>query len=81
VVTLSLTTLSWFLLERPLMLWSKRLEARRYMTPAATPGVAPPAAPDTSTALSASASDGAAREAMGYRKSAEQSGSVEGPSP
>ncbi len=30
LVTLFFTLLSWFLLERPLMRWSKRLEARRY---------------------------------------------------
>ena len=29
LVTLALTIASWFLLERPLMNWSKRLEARR----------------------------------------------------
>ncbi len=31
VVTLSLTTLSWFLLEQPLMNWSHRLERDRYL--------------------------------------------------
>jgi hypothetical protein len=30
LVTLFFTLLSWFLLERPLMRWSKRLEAKRY---------------------------------------------------
>lgn len=34
-VTLTFTLLSWFLLERPLMRWSKRLEAKRYMKPEA----------------------------------------------
>jgi peptidoglycan/LPS O-acetylase OafA/YrhL len=32
-VTLSLTLLSWFLLERPLMRWRKRLEAKRIAPP------------------------------------------------
>jgi peptidoglycan/LPS O-acetylase OafA/YrhL len=41
-VTLSLTILSWFLLERPLMNWSKRLEARRYVKPDLTPLDGPP---------------------------------------
>jgi peptidoglycan/LPS O-acetylase OafA/YrhL len=36
--TLLLTIASWFLLERPLMRWSKRLEAKRYAKPSvATP--------------------------------------------
>ena len=30
VVTLGFTTLSWFLIERPLMRWNRKLEARRY---------------------------------------------------
>jgi peptidoglycan/LPS O-acetylase OafA/YrhL len=40
VATLSLTLLSWFLLERPLMRWSKRLEERRYTKPLVMPAVA-----------------------------------------
>jgi peptidoglycan/LPS O-acetylase OafA/YrhL len=32
-VTLTLTLLSWFLLERPLMRWGKRLEAKRTVAP------------------------------------------------
>ena len=32
-VTLTLTLLSWFLLEKPLMHWSKKLEAKRYAKP------------------------------------------------
>ena len=35
-VTLALTLLSWFLLERPLMRWRKRLEAKRVAEPSAT---------------------------------------------
>jgi peptidoglycan/LPS O-acetylase OafA/YrhL len=41
-VTLALTLLSWFLLERPLMRWSKKLESRRFTEPAvkrSQPGV------------------------------------------
>ncbi len=34
-VTLALTIASWFLVERPLMRWSKRLEAKRYAGTAA----------------------------------------------
>jgi peptidoglycan/LPS O-acetylase OafA/YrhL len=36
-VTLALTLLSWFLLERPLMHWRKRLEAKRTAESASTP--------------------------------------------
>jgi peptidoglycan/LPS O-acetylase OafA/YrhL len=42
LVTLLLTILSWFLLERPLMRWSKRLEAKRNSLPEAPdPGASP----------------------------------------
>jgi hypothetical protein len=41
-VTLALSLLSWFLLERPLMRWRKRLEAKRTAEPATTPGLAEP---------------------------------------
>ena len=48
-VTLALTILSWFLLERPLMRWSKRLEQRRHAKlmarMAAAPTVATAGAP------------------------------------
>jgi peptidoglycan/LPS O-acetylase OafA/YrhL len=80
-VTLSLTILSWFLLERPLMHWSKRLEARRYMTPAVTLGAAPQKVSDPKAASSGSAPDGAAKETTGHHSGAQTSGPVEGPSP
>jgi peptidoglycan/LPS O-acetylase OafA/YrhL len=80
-VTLSLTILSWFLLERPLMHWSKRLEARRYMTPAVTLGAAPQKVPDPKAASSGSDPDGAAKETTGHHSGAQTSGPVEGPSP
>ena len=41
VVTLSLTVASWFLLERPLTRWGKRLEAKRYATPVVDAAVSP----------------------------------------
>jgi peptidoglycan/LPS O-acetylase OafA/YrhL len=46
-VTLALTLTSWFLLERPLMRWRKRLEAKRIAEPVVpsdptTSSVAPP---------------------------------------
>ena len=41
-VTLALSLLSWFLLERPMMRWRKRLEAKRTAEPATTPGLAEP---------------------------------------
>ena len=45
-VTLTLTLLSWFLLERPLMQWGKRLEAKR----TAAPAVAVASVPDSTAA-------------------------------
>jgi peptidoglycan/LPS O-acetylase OafA/YrhL len=42
-VTLSLTILSWFLLERPLQKWSKSLEAKRRAQLSARPATAEPA--------------------------------------
>jgi len=51
-VTLSLTTLSWFLVERPMMHWSKRLEARRYATPEKPSSGPPEAKPAQSTSPS-----------------------------
>jgi peptidoglycan/LPS O-acetylase OafA/YrhL len=44
VVTLSLTVLSWFLLERPLQRWSKSLESRRRERLSARPSTAQPEA-------------------------------------
>jgi peptidoglycan/LPS O-acetylase OafA/YrhL len=44
-VTLSLTLASWFLLERPLMHWRKRLEAKRLGTAATPSDPVPSAAP------------------------------------
>jgi peptidoglycan/LPS O-acetylase OafA/YrhL len=74
VVTLSLTLLSWFLLERPLMRWAKRLEGKRYAKAVVTADVLP-------TNGSASTSGEADREAPEQRAVAEPSGSVDGPSP
>jgi peptidoglycan/LPS O-acetylase OafA/YrhL len=56
VLTLSLTLLSWFLLERPLTRWGKRLEERRYSKPVLIPAVASDAS-DRLTASSANASN------------------------
>ncbi len=49
VLTISLTLLSWFLLERPLMNWSRRLESRRRREAA-------PSSTDVPTALKPAAS-------------------------
>jgi peptidoglycan/LPS O-acetylase OafA/YrhL len=57
VATLCLTILSWFLLERPLMRWSKRLEARRYSQPAIVPAVATAAKEPAIVSASADATD------------------------
>ncbi len=50
LVTLGLTILSWFVLERPLMRWSHRLEARRKvrLDAAASAGVADPVTGESS---------------------------------
>jgi peptidoglycan/LPS O-acetylase OafA/YrhL len=50
-VTLSLTILSWFLLERPLQTWSKSLEAKRRARLSARPATHQPEAKLTPGAL------------------------------
>ena len=72
-VTLALTIASWFLLERPLTRWGKRLEAKRYAKPVID--TAAPRSNGSSATLGAAVS-----EATGQRAE-EPSGSVEGPSP
>jgi peptidoglycan/LPS O-acetylase OafA/YrhL len=59
VVTLSLTIASWFLLERPLMHWAKRLEASRYVKPVDAAVVSP--------AIATAATSGEAAAANGPR--------------
>jgi peptidoglycan/LPS O-acetylase OafA/YrhL len=89
VVTLSLTILSWFLLERPLMRWSKRLEARRYMAPAVSQAVGTGAAASEMSSQSVvpqvsavtPTPDSETEGAAGPRSAAQSSGSVEGSSP
>jgi len=46
IVTLVLTLLSWFLIERPLMRWSRKLEARRFGASNKAESVAPVASRD-----------------------------------
>jgi peptidoglycan/LPS O-acetylase OafA/YrhL len=75
-VTLALTTLSWFLLESPLMRWSKRLETRRFAdSPNASTARPQTPASATSTAI------GAAEETPGFEPNAETSGVTEHPPP
>ncbi len=76
-LTLGLTLLSWFLLERPLMKWSKRLEAKRYQKPDATLAADGAA---KQNALS-SATSGTSEDTTVTLVDPEPSGVIEGPAP
>jgi peptidoglycan/LPS O-acetylase OafA/YrhL len=76
VVTLSLTLLSWFLLERPLMNWSKRLEAKRYQKADATVSTDGEAEQD---AISSASSSGTSENTLVINANPEPSGVIEGP--
>lgn len=75
LLTLSFTLLSWFLLERPLMRWSKRLEAKRYGREGAAR-----VAVSGSDGKSAFAADGPSPDESTTTKSP-SSGAIEGPPP
>jgi peptidoglycan/LPS O-acetylase OafA/YrhL len=77
VVTLSLTLLSWFLLEKPLMRWSKKLEARRFAKPATTPSAVQPMVPGSATPSSSDT----AEETKNGHPGVQPYGVVEGPAP
>jgi peptidoglycan/LPS O-acetylase OafA/YrhL len=75
-VTLSLTILSWFCLERPLMKWSGRLEARRFVKPEVSPS-----ASSESTLSPTSTANDTSEETIGTPTSAESFRAVDEPSP
>jgi peptidoglycan/LPS O-acetylase OafA/YrhL len=73
-VTLTLTLLSWFLIERPLMNWSKRLEARRYI---GSPTTKTMVGPEGALASAAPPGGSAAEEMPGSETNAETFGATE----